>query len=101
MDVLIGEAVAVVKSADSPRPVRFTWRGEAHEVAQVFREWIDVGHGNLPERSRRWYTRRHRRYFLVKDVAGATFELYLDYSNRERPAWFLARKMGGPSAHEQ
>ena len=93
MDEFIGEAVEVERSPDSPRPVRFRWRGETREVAEVLREWVDAGHGDLPPHSRRWYNRRHRRGFEVRDAKGERFILYLDYSHRERPTWFLTRKV--------
>ncbi len=74
----------------------FRWRGEVHEVAEILKEWVDVGYGKLPRQSRRWYTRRHRRYFIVKDAEGASFELYLDYRNRSRQTWFLTKRVAAP-----
>ena len=94
MDEFIGETIDVERSLDAPRPARFRWRGEVHEVAQVLAEWIDTGHGELPRRSRKWYTRRHRRCFVVRDAAGATFEMYFDYSDKTHPTWFLTRRIG-------
>jgi len=94
MDEFIGEVVEVERSADSPQPARFRWRDEVHEVAEVLREWVDVGYGGHPPRSRRWFTRRHRRYFLVRDEEGQVFEMYLDYSDRSRPIWFLTKRLG-------
>ena len=68
MDELIGEAIEVERAADSPRPVRFRWRNEVHEVVEIDREWVDTGYGDLPRRSRRWFNRRHRRCFVVRDA---------------------------------
>ena len=93
MDDFIGESIAVERAPSSPRPVRFEWRGEIHEVADVLNEWVDVGFGGLPPRSRKWYTRRHRRYYVLRDSAGAIFEVYLDYSNKSKPTWFLVRRL--------
>ena len=62
------------------------------------------GFGGLPPRSRKWYTRRHRRYFIVKDTKGDVFEIYLDYSNRSKQSWWLVTrfdKEGPPSFTEQ
>ncbi len=98
MDEFIGEAIEVERSPDSPRPARFRWRGEDHDVAEILKEWVDIGFGGLPRRSRRWYTRRHRRYFVLRDAKGAVFELYLDYSNRSRPTWFLTKRLAEVSS---
>jgi len=88
----IGEQIEVEQAPRSPRPVRFVFEDEVHEVAEVLAERVDTGYGDLPAGSRRWYTRRHRRYFVVKDSRGSVFEMYLDYSNRARARWFLTRK---------
>ncbi len=93
MDELIGETIEVERAPNSPRPVRFHWRGETREVVEVLREWVDAGHGDLPPHSRRWYNRRHRRCFEVRDAKGERFILYVDYSHREHPTWFLARRI--------
>jgi hypothetical protein len=95
MDELIAEAVEVEHAADSPRPLRFRWRNEVHEVVEIDREWVDTGYGSLPRRSRRWFNRRHRRCFVVRDAKGERFMLYLDYSDRSRPTWFLASRIAG------
>jgi hypothetical protein len=92
-DEFIGEEVRVEQARRSPRPLRFVWRGEAHDVAEVLSVRVDTGFGGLPPRSRRWYTRRHRRYYVVKDEAGSAFEMYLDYADKARPKWILVRKL--------
>ena len=89
----IGEEVEVEQSEKRPRPVRFVWRGEEHEVAEVLSVRVDTGFGNHPPRSRRWYTRRHRRYYVVKDTSGAIFEMYLDYADKSHRHWFLTRRL--------
>jgi hypothetical protein len=82
----------VERAASAPTPLRFTWRGRVHQVAEVLHQWVDAGYGaGHPGRSRRWYTRRHRRYFVVRDEAGDQFELYLDYADRARQSWWLLR----------
>lgn len=91
MEQFIGEKIEVEQAEKAPRPVRFTWRGESHDVAEVLRTDIDIGHGTLPRAGRKWYTRRHRRRYIVKDTEGRTFELYLDYADRKNPTWWLAR----------
>ena len=89
---LVAEKIDVEQSATSPRPVRFTWRGKVHGIVEVLQVRVDTGFGGLPPRSRKWYTRRHRRYYVVKDSQGDAFEIYLDYSNRKKLSWWLARK---------
>ena len=95
MEEFIGECIEVEKAESSPRPVNFCWRGGRHEVAQVLSEWVDISHGDVPARSRKWYNRRHRRYYVVRDGEGGVFEIYLDYANRRKPTWWLARRLGG------
>ena len=89
----IGDEIEVEQAPASPRPVRFTWRGTRHEIAQVMAERVDTGYGDHPPRSRRWFTRRHRRYFVVKDSAGEVFEMYLDYSDKRQFRWFLTKRV--------
>jgi hypothetical protein len=89
MPRFLGEQIEVEQAEHAPRPVRFTWREQMHEVAEVLRTDLDTGHGGLPRRSRRWYTRRHRRRYVVKDTDGRTFEMYLDYADRRHPTWWL------------
>ena len=93
MGEFIGEQIEVEKAQTCPRPVRFCWRGKNHDVVEVLSEWVDTGFGDAPPRSRKWYNRRHRRYFVVKDVEGHTFEIYLDYANRRKPTWWLAERL--------
>jgi hypothetical protein len=92
MEEFFGEQIEVEKEKASPRPRRFTWRGEVHEVVEVLNECVDAGFGGLPRRSRKWYTRRHRRYYVVRDFKGDVFEIYLDYSNRQKLSWWLVRR---------
>ena len=92
MEEFISERIEVEKAETCPRPIRFKWRGEVHEVAEVLHERVDTGFGTLPPRSRKWYTRRHRRYYVVKDSKGDVFEMYLDYANRRKPTWWLVMK---------
>ncbi|MFB3893833.1 MAG: DUF6504 family protein [Phycisphaerae bacterium] len=93
MDEFIGEDIEVEQSPSSPQPVRFTWRGEVHEVVEVLRQRVDVTFGDLPPRSRKWFTRRHRRCYVVKDGRGDVYEMYLDYSNRKKVTWHLVRRI--------
>jgi hypothetical protein len=92
MEQFFGEQIEVKKAEQSPHPVRFTWQGEVHEVVAVLDERVDTGYGALPRRSRKWYTRRHRRYFVVRDKKGDVFEIYFDYSNRQKQSWWLIKK---------
>jgi hypothetical protein len=92
-DSFIGEEVQVEQAPGSPRPVRFVWRDDSHEVTEVLLVRVDTGFGGLPARSRRWYTRRHRRYYGVKDASGAIFEMYLDYADKSHRRWFLTRRL--------
>ena len=93
MEEFVSERITVEKAETSPRPMRFTWRGREHEVVAVLREWVDIGFGGLGPRSRKWYNRRHRRYYVVKDAEGHVFEMYLDYANRKKPTWWLLEKL--------
>jgi hypothetical protein len=101
MEEFFGEQIEVEKEEQSPRPVRFTWRGEAHDVTEVLNERVDAGFGALPRRSRKWYTRRHRRYFVVRDAKGDCFEIYLDYSNRQKLSWWLVRRLDRDGAEKR
>ncbi len=93
MEEFIGERIEVEKALTSPRPTRFTWRSGHHDVVEVLREWVDIGFGTLPPRSRKWYNRRHRRYYAVRDAEGRVFEIYLDYANRRKRSWWLVRRL--------
>ena len=93
MEEFIGEKIEVEKAETSPRPVRFAWRGQNHDVAEVLHEWVDKGFGGIPPGSRRWYNRRHRRHYVVKDADGQVFEIYLDYANRQKRTWWLLYRL--------
>jgi len=93
MGEFIGEQIEVEKAETSPRPVRFCWRGGHHEVVEVLDEWVDIGFGDAPPRSRKWYNRRHRRYYVVRDAEGCVFKIYLDYANRRKPTWWLVERL--------
>ena len=93
MDTFIGETIEVEQAARSPQPVRFRWRGTARQVAEVLKVWVDTGYGEHPPRSRKWYTRRHRRYYVVRDAEGQVFEMYLDYSDKRKRTWFLVKRV--------
>jgi len=93
MDDFIGETITVQRAPGSPRPVRFTRRGEVHEVAEILHERVDIGHGQLPPHLHKWYNRRHRRYYVVRDTRDRIFEIYLDYSNRSRQTWLLVKRL--------
>ncbi|MHC4575377.1 MAG: DUF6504 family protein [Planctomycetota bacterium] len=93
MEEFIGERIEVEKAQTSPRPVRFSWRGEHHDVVEVLREWVDIGFGGAPPGSRKWYNRRHRRYYVVRDADGCVFEMYLDYADRRKPTWWLVERL--------
>ena len=54
MEEFFGEQIEVTKEETSPQPLRFTWRGEAHEVIEVLEErvvhdalWQQVGTCNV------------------------------------------------------
>ena len=94
MQEFLVERIEVEKDDKYPRPISFKWRGKVHTVAEVLKEWVDTGFGTAPPRSRRWYTRRHRRYYVVQDSSGDVFEMYLDYANRGNQTWWLTKTMG-------
>jgi hypothetical protein len=101
MEEFFGEQIEAEKEEQSPRPLRFTWRGEIHDVMEVLDERVDTGFGGLPRRSRKWYTRRHRRYYVVRDATGDVFEIYLDYSNRQKQSWWLVRRFDKRSTEDE
>lgn len=92
MSEFLGQKIEVEKSESSPTPVRFVWQGETYHVAEVLKEWADTGYGTAREKSRTWFTRRHRRYFVVRCAEGGEFEMYLDYADRRTPQWWLVSK---------
>lgn len=103
MQEFVGEEIEVEKAKSSPRPVRFTWRGKVHEVAEVLEQHVDIGFGDAPPKSRKWYARRHRRYYTVRDSEGRVFEMYLDYANRRKQTWWLVKMWAGENneGHEE
>jgi hypothetical protein len=88
----ISEKIEVERDPSFPRPVSFKWRGQVYTVAEIVQEWVDTGFGQAPPASRKWFNRRHRRYFVVRTTSGETFELYLDYANRGNQTWWLTRR---------
>lgn len=92
MEHFFGERITVEKAEMSPRPVRFEWHGKVYDVVEVLQKRVDIGFGDLPPRSRKWYTRRHRRYYVVRDLDGELFEIYLDYGNRKKKTWWLVKR---------
>ena len=93
MGEFISERIEVEKAETSPRPVRFRWRDGHHDVVEVLDEWVDIGFGDAPPGSRKWYNRRHRRYYVLRDAEGGVFEIYLDYANRRKPTWWWAQRL--------
>ena len=91
MTEFIDEKIDVEMAETFPRPIRFTWCGEVHEVSEVLSEHVDTGYGLLGPASRKWFTRRHRRYFTVLDTAGDVFEMYMDYAQRSKITWWLVK----------
>jgi hypothetical protein len=88
----VGQAITVETAANAPTPLALTWRGQRYVIARVLDEWVDTGYGpGHPARSRRWYTRHHRRHFTVQTAAGDVFEMYLDYADRSHRVWWLSR----------
>lgn len=92
MPEFIDERIEVETAEAFPRPVRFVWRGKTHDVTEILSEHVDTGYGQLGPRSRKWFTRRHRRYFVVRDSEDAIFRMYNEYSDRRRKTWWLVEK---------
>ena len=92
MPEFLGERIEVETGESSPQPVRFRWRGDVFDVAEVVREWVDTGFGATAPASRVWYMRHHRRYYLVRATTGDVFKLYFDYANRKKPTWWLVSR---------
>ncbi len=88
----VSERIQVERSEGSPTPVSFVWRGETYFVTALLREWVDVGYGRLPPRSRTWYNRHHRRYYVVLTSSGDTFKLCFDYADKRDRSWWLISK---------
>jgi hypothetical protein len=65
-DQFIGDEIEVEQAPGSPRPVRFVWRDDSHEVAEALSVHVDTGFGDHPPR----YARRHYRYYVVRDAEG-------------------------------
>ena len=86
----LGEKIEVEKDKAFPRPISFMWRGKLYAVAEVLEEWVDCGFGSTPPGSRKWYNRRHRRYYVVRTSTDEVFEIYLDYAGR-RQSWWLVK----------
>jgi len=68
MEEFFGEQIEVEKEETSPRPWRFTWRGEVHDVAEVLNErvvraalWQQVGADNVIGRKNERDNNRRRR----------------------------------------
>ncbi len=93
MEKFLTEKIEVEQSASSPHPVSFTWRGEVYTVAEVVEEWVDTGFGTANERSRVWFNRRHRRWFVVRTTADELFEMYKDYADNRKFTWWLTKKL--------
>jgi len=92
MERFFGERIEVKRDEMSPDPVSFKWRGEVHDVREILNVRVDISFGGLPPRSRKWYTRRHRRYYVVRDAEGDVFEIYLDYADRDKQTWWLVKR---------
>lgn len=76
-----GEPVAVLANA-AAQPVRFTWQGRSHRVAQVQQHWqVDADWWRAEGRVK-------RAYHAVTTSSGLLCVLYQD---QESGAWFLAK----------
>ena len=88
-----GERIDVETDKKSPRPVSFRWEGQAYTVVEILKEWVDTGFGDAPPASRKWFNRRHRRYYIVRVSDGDAYEIYFDYANRKNKTWWLVSKV--------
>lgn len=79
-------------------PRRFTWRGDAVEVAEVLRTWKQDGRCRNGSTDR--YVRKH--WYEVRTRTGAIMTLYFERSFRSRPShaerWWLFSVDGGAEA---
>lgn len=70
-------------------PHRFTWRGDAFEVAEVIRTWKQDGACRNGSTDR--YVRKH--WYEIRTQTGATMTIYFERSFRKKPAraerWWL------------
>ena len=92
MEEFFGERIEVERHPNSPKPLRFILRGQIYEVSKIIHERVDTGFGELPPTSRKWYTRRHRRYYIVQDSQEEFFEIYLDYADKQKQTWWLVKR---------
>lgn len=76
-----GEPIQVLLNADA-QPVRFTWQGRSHRIAQNQQRWrVDAD----------WWSaqgRVGRDYWAVTTTTGLLCVIYQDL---DRGAWFLAK----------
>lgn len=90
----IGQNIEVKTAEERLEPEQFLFQGRWHKIVEVRMRWFDVGHGATPLRRRNWRTRHHRKHFVVRIESGELYHLYLDYQNRARPDWVLAKSLG-------
>jgi len=94
----VGEPIEpIAESMDTRRmatggpglPMRFRWRGEAHEVAEVLEQWRQTG--PCTSGSGEQYVRKH--WYRVRTTGGVEMKLYFERqarSGRERKVrWWL------------
>jgi ribose 1,5-bisphosphokinase PhnN len=93
MTELLSEQIEVKRAENRPLPLSFKWHEQEYIVETVMKEWVDAGFGLTPPGSRRWYNRRHRRYFIVKCTDGEVFEMFQDYSQKSKITWWLVKKI--------
>ena len=76
-----GEPIQALLNADG-QPVRFTWQGRSHRIAQVQQRWrVDAD----------WWStegRVQRAYHAVTTTSGLLCVIYQDLGSQ---AWFLAK----------
>ncbi len=86
----IDETIEVKFEKRPGPPVSYTWREEEIGVTEVLRAWTDHGFGPM-KRGGRWWQRRHRDYFRVRDENGALVEFYRD-RGAVKEHWVLYRR---------
>lgn len=74
-----GTPIRVTTGSDD-RPLRFTWRGQSHDIDAIAREWR--------VRTDWWRSSAWRVYFKLTTASGLLVIIYRDLQTGE---WFLQR----------
>jgi len=88
--LFVSEPIEVMLDGDGRNPEEFIWRNRSVKIARVVSAWQDWGFAQGAHKPD-WRQRRHRNCFLVESADNRLYEIYLDRSRTDQPAWFLFR----------